>query len=253
MAGLRGAGKVYVNPLVSGSYQGYLDMANVASFAISNSGADTKTIKSTNPANYGSIIGSSTTPGDDKLSLKLNVPNRKNLTSMFLGTDTTITTSGSSILNESITVIAKDTYIALAHRKIATSPAPVVTNSGNTVTYVEGSSADYVIDYDNGLLYVTPASTIAAGVLLVDYTWGASSGYKIEARTQTNIIGKFLFTGKNLDSGELIRLWADSVELSPDGDFSLISADGAFLEFGLTGTIKLPTGYANPYTVEVIS
>lgn len=253
MAGLRGAGKVYINPLVSGSYQGYLDMANIASFAISNSGADIKTIKSTNPANYGSIIGSSTTPGDDKLSLKLNVPNRKNLTSMFLGTDTTITVTGSTISNESITVIAKDTYISLSKRKIATSPAPVVTNSAGTTTYTEGASADYTIDYDNGLVYVTAASTIAAGILLVDFTYGNAAGYKIEARTQTNIIGKFLFAGKNLDSGELIRVTADSVELSPDGDFSLISADGAFLEFGLTGTIKLPTGYSNPYTVEVIA
>lgn len=251
MAGLRGAGKCYVNPLVSGSYGGYMDMANIASFTISNSGADTKTIKSTNPANFGAIIGSATTPGDDKLTLKLNVPNRKNLTNMFLGTDTTISVTGSTISNESITVIAKDTYIALSKRKIATSPAPVVTNSTGVTTYTE--TTDYVIDHDNGLIYITPASTIAAGVLLVDYTYGNASGYKIEARTQTNIIGKFLFTGENLDSGEIIRVTADSVELSPDGDFSLISADGAFLEFGLTGTIKLPTGYANPYTVEVIS
>lgn len=251
MSGLRGAGKVYINPYVSGAYEGYLDMANVASFAISNSGADTKTIKSTNPANYGSIIGSATTPGDDKLTLKLNVPNRKNLTTMFLGTDTTISVTGSTISNESITLITKGTYVALTKRKIATSPAPVVTNSAGTTTYTENS--DYVVDYDNGLIYVPDTSTISAGILLVDYTYGNAAGYKIEARTQTNIIGKFMFTGENLDSGEIIRVTADSVELSPDGDFSLISADGAFLEFGLTGTIKLPTGYANPYTVEVIS
>jgi len=87
MAGLRGAGKIYLNPLISGNYAGYQDLANIASFTIGNSGADTKTLKSTAPVNYGATIGSATTPGDDTLSIKLNVPNRKNLATMLLGTE----------------------------------------------------------------------------------------------------------------------------------------------------------------------
>ena len=251
MAGLRGAGKIYLNPLISGSYAGYQDLANIASFTIGNSGADTKTLKSTAPVNYGATIGSVTTPGDDTLAIKLNVPNRKNLATMLLGTDTAVTNTGAAILDEVITVIAKDTYIALSKRKIAASPAPVVTNSAGSTTYTEGS--DYVVDYDNGLIYITSASTIAAGTLKVDYTHENYTGYSIAARTSSNIIGKLLFTGENLDSGEIIRMTADSVELSPDGDFSLISADGEFLEFGLTGTIKVPDGQTSPYTFEVIS
>ena len=45
---------------------------------------------------------------------------------MLLGTDTAVTNSGAAVSNESVTVIAKGTYVALAKRKIATSPAPVV-------------------------------------------------------------------------------------------------------------------------------
>jgi hypothetical protein len=62
-----------------------------------------------------------------------------------------------------------------------------------------------------------------------------------------------LFTGENLDSGEIIRLTADSVELTPEGDFSLISADGEFLEFTLSGTIKVPSGQTVPFVMEVIA
>lgn len=251
MAGLRGAGKVYLSVLSGGSYSGYLDMSNIASFTIGNSGGDTVTLKSTAPTNYGAVIGSSTTPGDDTISIALNVPNRKNLTTMFLGTDSTVTNVGAAINNESVTVIAKGTYVALAKRKIASSPAPVVTNSGGTVTYTE--TTDYVVDYDNGLLYITPASTIAAGTILVDYTHENYTGYSINARTTSSINCKMLFTGENLDSGEIIRMTADSVELSPEGDFSLISADGEFLEFTLSGTIKVPDGQTVPFVMEVIS
>lgn len=252
MAGLRGAGKVYLNRYVSGAYVGYMDMANIASFVIGNEGTDTVTLKSTSPANYGAVIGSATTPGDDTISITLNVPNRKNLATMLLGTDSTVTNAGGSISNESVTVIGTGTYVSLAKRKIATSPAPVVTNAAGTVTYTENS--DYVVDYDNGLLYIEPSpGTIAAGTILVDYTHQNYTGFSINARTESSITCKMLFTGENLDSGEIIRLTADSVELSPEGDFSLISPDGEFLEFTLSGTIKVPTGQTVPFVLEVIS
>jgi len=179
----------------------------------------------------------------------LNVPNRKNLLLMTLGNDSTIADTGAAINNEAITVIAKDTWIPLAHSKLDTNVNPVVTNVLGTVTYTSGS--DYTIDYTNGLIYVAAASTIAAGTIHVDYTYLSRAGFSIQARTQSSYIGKLLFTGENLDSGENIRVQADSVELTPDGDFSLISADGKFLEFSLTGTLKVPTGASSPYTLTI--
>jgi hypothetical protein len=62
-----------------------------------------------------------------------------------------------------------------------------------------------------------------------------------------------LFIGENLDSGELIRMVANDVELSPEGDFSLISADGEFLAFTLSGIITVPENATVPFTLEVIS
>ena len=97
MSGLRGAGKVYLSVYSGGVYGGYLDMANIASFTLGNDGGDTVTLKSTSPENYGAVIGSSTTPGDDTISIALNVPNRKNLTTMLLGTDSTVTNVGAAV------------------------------------------------------------------------------------------------------------------------------------------------------------
>lgn len=251
MAGLRGAGKVYLNPLSGGTYGGFLDMSNIASFTIGNSGADTKTIKSTAPVNYGAIIGSSTTPGDDTVKIELNVPNRKNLTTMLLGTDSTVTVSGTTITQEAHTA-KKGAYLVLAKRKL--SSFTLLDNSGTSGTpYTLGT--DYTVaDLDNGLIYIPTTSSIVDGATVyADYVHGAYSGYKIDARTQSSVICKMLFVGKNLDNGEFIRLSADSVELSPDGDFSLISADGDFLSFSLSGTIKVPEGQTVPFTVEVNS
>lgn len=251
MAGLRGAGKVYLNRKVSGAYTGFMDMANVASFTIGNDGGDTTTLKSTAPQNYGAVIGSATTPGDDTISIALNVPNRKNLTNMLLGTDTAITNTGAAVTNEAISVLAKGTYIPLAKRKLNDGVAAVVTNTAGSTTYT--ATTDYVMDYDNGLIYITPDSTIAVGTIHVDYTHLDYTGYKVDARTESSLNCKMLFLGENLDSGEMIRLIADSVELTPEGDFSLISADGEFLEFTLSGTIKVPDGQTVPFTLEVTS
>jgi hypothetical protein len=121
------------------------------------------------------------------------------------------------------------------------------------ITKVKDTDYDY--DEDNGLIEIlsTATSIEVGGVLNVDYTYASYSGYSVNARTQTSLNCKVLFTGENLDSGELIRLEANSVELSPEGDFSLISADGEFLEFTLSGTIKVPDGETVPFTLEVIS
>lgn len=316
MAGLRGAGKVYLSVYSNGLYSGYLDMANIASFTIGNDGGDTVTLKSTAPVNYGAVIGSSTTPGDDTISIALNVPNRKNLTTMLLGTDTTVTETGTSLTDEEITPLSLGSYLPLLKRHVSavsitskdaddcgTWVADTVTALGayirptvaNTYYYkatardtdfkthattqptwpttigatvVDGAvtwtnmglitksaTLDYDIDADNGLIYIRSGATSIElnRVLNVDYTYATYSGYSINARTSSSIICKMLFTGENLDSGELIRMTANSVELSPEGDFSLISADGEFLEFTLSGTIKVPDNETVPFVMEVVS
>lgn len=315
MAGLRGAGKVYLNRKVSGTYQGYVDMANIASFTIGNDGGDTATLKSTAPSNYGAVIGSTTTPGDDTIAIALNVPNRKNLATMLLGSDTDVTSAGDTITNEEITVVALGTYLPLMYRKVSavsitskdadaagTWVADTVTALGtyikptvaNTYYYkctardtdfkthattqptwpttigatvvddavtwtnmgkiIKSATDDYSVDTDNGLIGIlSTATSVEVGrVLNVDYTYAAYTGYSIDSRTESSILCKMLFLGENLDSGEVIRVTADDIELTHEGDFSLISADNEFLEFTLSGTIRVPDGETVPFVVEVI-
>jgi hypothetical protein len=67
---------------------------------LGNDGGDTVTLKSTAPVNYGAVIGSATTPGDDTISITLNVPNRKNLTAMLLGSDQAVTNTGAPMVTK---------------------------------------------------------------------------------------------------------------------------------------------------------
>ena len=317
MAGLRGAGKVYLSVLSGGLYGGYLDMANIASFTIGSDGADTTTLKSTAPVNYGAVIGSATTPGDDTISIALNVPNRKNLTAMLLGSDESVTNTGAADGDEDLTVIALGTILPLAKRHVSavtvtatdgdaavnwqadtvialneyrkpTTPngyyykATIVAGDFQTAAVTEPTwpttigttvvddqvtwttigkitkvaDTDYSVDEDNGLIEILAGATggyeLGRNITVV-YTHGSYTGYTISARAQSSLNCKMLFVGENLDSGELIRLTADAVELSPEGDFSLISADGEFLEFTLSGILKVPDGETYPFYFEVIS
>ena len=253
MAGIRGAGKVYLAINNSGTYTGYLDMANVASLAIGNTGSDTKTLKSTAPTNYGANIGSATTPGDDTITIKLNAPNRKNLLCAFLGTDSTVNVSGTSVVDENATCVSVGSFAPLAHYPVLASPAPVITTSNGSTTLV--AETDYTIDLDNGLVeWLDPGShTIAGTTYKVDYTYDDSEGYSIAARTRSSINAKLLFCGENLDSNENIRVTALDVDLTPDGDFNLISSDGEFLEFTLKGVMTVPDNETSPYTVRVVT
>jgi hypothetical protein len=316
MAGLRGAGKIYINTYNGGVWSGFLDMANIASFTIGNDGGDSVTLKSTAPVNYGAVIGSANTPGDDTISIALNDPNRKNLTAMLLGSDQVVTNAGASDGDEDLTVTALGTFLPLAKRRVsavtvtATDGDSAVAWAADTVialneyrkpttangyyykaTAVAGdfktaevtqptwpttigetvvddqvtwttigkitkvADTDYVVDTDNGLIEILTGATGGyelGRAITVVYTHGAYTGYSINARTQSSLTCKVLFTGENLDNGNLIRLVANSVELSPEGDFSLVSADGEFLEFTLSGTIKVPDGETVPFTLEVI-
>jgi len=249
MAGFRGAGKVYLSVNNSGTYTGYLDMANIANFTLGNDGGEEVTLKSTAPVNYGAVIGSASTPGDDTITIALNVPNRQNLAVMLLGTDTAITNSGAAVVDEVVTVVGKGAWIPLAKRKLNSTVPAVVTSSPAGTTYTV--TTDYTIDYDNGLIFIPTTSTIAVGNILVDYTHLSYTGYKIDARTRSNIDCKVLFVGQNLDNSEFVRLTADSVSLSPEGEFQLISPDNEFLEFTLSGTIKVPEGQTVPFIMEV--
>jgi hypothetical protein len=314
MAGFRGAGKVYLSVNESGTYTGYLDMANVANFTLGNDGGEEVTLKSTAPVNYGAVIGSASTPGDDTITIALNVPNRKNLSIMLLGSDTNISETGTTASNDitplslgsilpltkrhvsAVTVTSKDatdagTWVATTETALGKYIKPTVGNTyyykatARTGTFLTGSTQptwptgigetvvdgevtwtnvglivksatdDYAVDGVNGLIEIkSTATSIEIGrVLTVAFTYASYSGYKIDARTRSNLDCKVLFVGQNLDNSEYVRLTADSVSLSPEGDFQLISPDNEFLEFTLSGTIKVPEGETVPFIMEVTS
>jgi hypothetical protein len=254
MAGFRGAGKVFLSVNNSGAYTGYLDMANVANFTLGNDGGEEVTLKSTAPANYGAVIGSASTPGDDTVTIALNVPNRKNLAVMLLGTDTGISVTGATAADAQH-VAKQGAYIALAHRKLTAFNRLDAASGSVGTPFVSGT--DFDVDLVNGLIYIKTTAeggTITDGsTVYADYTYPNYTGYSINARTRSNIDCKLLFVGQNLDNSEYIRLIADSVSLSPEGEFQLISPDNEFLEFTLSGTIKVPAGETVPFKVEVIA
>lgn len=253
MAGFRGAGKLRFSVKKDdGSYSGYLDFDNLAEVSFGITGGSTTTLKSTKDDNYGAVIGSTTTPGDDQITIKFNEPNRKNLAIAFVGTDTDLTITGAAVNAESSVAGDLDAWVPLAKYKLTTAAVTVAHATTTGMTYTVDD--DYELDRTNGMWRPLTGGDITAGqTVKISYTHANKSGYAIAARAASAIVGKMLFLGTNLETLERIRIEADDVELTPDGQAPFISTDNKFLEFGLKGIARVPTGQTSPYTISVYS
>lgn len=252
MSAFRGAGKLRFSILNSdASYTGYYDFDNLAELSFGITGGNTTTLKSTKDENYGAVIGSATTPGDDSLTIKFNEPNRHNLAIAFLGTDTTLAVTGAAVTDESSVAGELGAWIALTKYKLTTATVTVNHSTGSP-TYV--LDTDYNLDRTNGMWRPLSGGAITKGqTVKISYTYANAAGYSIAARAASSITGKLLFVGTNLETNERIRIEANDVELTPDGTAPFISTDNKFLEFGLKGLARVPTGQTSPYTLKVYS
>lgn len=121
--------------------------------------------------------------------LTANLTSKTFLDALLAETETKLRLLGPSatITNETFNSGTLDTAVSLAHRNIRSSPAPVVTNTAETVTYTEGT--DYTIDYNEGKITCLSTGSMAANTgYLIDYTYGVEvvlTGGKFRAAEPT--------------------------------------------------------------------
>jgi len=212
----------------------------------------TKTIKEVSRMcdTAGQVLDSKTEIDEITGSLVLRQWNAGNLAWALMGTEVAQTTTGGTVSDEDVTAPTDGGYLQLAHRDVS---AVTVTDKPETKTYVE--DVDYRLNARLGLIQAIPGGDIAAGdELLVDYTYAARTGYKIDIGTRVLIKIAVLANLRNEFTDEKLDLEFYKVGIAPSKEINFISepgSDGETLDFDIV--METPEGKSSPGTIDGIS
>lgn len=239
--GLILAGNLYLAPIDSTGTRGKVKATgNAVKFGIKPN-SNKKEQKSKMRGSYGTAITTVMLPDPSDLSITLQRIDKANLMYQFLGSDATYAQSAGSVTDEAINA-ALDGWVKLAAEKVS---AVVVTNSGATVTYVEGT--DYEVNADMGMIRAIPGGAITeAQALKVDYTKAAiTDGWGINGSTQSSIRCYALLEGENIATGELVICEVWDAMITPDQEIDFLSDN--LVEIGLSGSMTKPADKPSAY------
>lgn len=120
----------------------------------------------------------------------------------------------------------------------------VVTGTGGTPTYVAGT--DYVLDAANGRVQILASGGIADDTaILVDYTPAAETRNRASGGTEAKR-GALRVISDNAE-GKNKDWWFPSVNMQPNGEMPVISADDAWAQMTFNIGVQTKTGFAALY------
>lgn len=218
-----GSGEIYINGR---------DVGNASDFTIQAPKIDTKELKSMRRESYGTVVKSVPISFSQSLKFTLTDINKDNLILAMYGEGSVISQTSDSA-NDEVVAVTKGRWSYLAHRKVKSSPAVVVTNSDGTITYVNGT--DYEIDYDAGRILALESGAIANGNVKVDYSYDAYTGYKVDANKQQVIEAEIRFIGRDIAMARNVEVVVYEASTQPSSEVDLLSTD--FIKLGFTGDI----------------
>lgn len=137
---------------------------------------------------------------------------------------TNVVQASGSVTDQAVTA-EHDKWQDLGKKKLSNV---VVTNSGNTVTYV--LNTDYRLDTEAGLFMPLSTGAITDGQpLLIDFNHAAITQKRVDSAKVSKIEGDIWFVG-NPPVGKIIDV-KGYVSITPKGDISLIGDDWANMQF----------------------
>ena len=205
-------------------------------------------VKSKRRDRYNQVIHSEQQPGTSSLSLTLVAVPPAIAARIFYGEAAAVSVTGAAIADESVTFSADELSQPLAHDRIATSPAPSVTNTAEDTTYVAGT--DYVIDTRLGRIRRLAGGAITATQeVYVNYTYTSYTLTSIRGGVQPQQNFYILGDMKNRPDAKDMRLEIFQANLSTDGEVDLFSAEP--LNITLTGPLITPEDKTEPYVVKL--
>lgn len=243
--GFLGAGDVYINLIVNNVKAGMKGPYYANKFEIKpNIRKLELTSKGRN--DYGQVLESVALQDPAEFTLELNEVNKESMVIALLGTTAARTQTSGNLTAEAITA-KLDTWVALSKQGLTTA-ALTVTNTGATVTYAEGT--DYVVNRQLGWVKALTTGTITADESIkVTAAYGAITGSVISGATKSDIRAEIVFDGINQADGLPVIVTVREAIIAADAAFDFLA--DSFNTVNLPGTMKTPTGQAEPFTVEL--
>jgi hypothetical protein len=243
--GFLGAGDVYINLLVNNVKQGMKGPYYANKFEIKPKVKKVE-LSSKGRNDYGQVLESVALQEPAEFMLELNEVNKESMVIALLGTTAARTQASGTLTAEDITA-KLDVWVPLTKQGL-TAAALTVTNTAASTTYVEGT--DYLVNRPLGWIKAIAGGAILADAALkVTAAYGAISGTIISGATKSDIRAEILFDGINQVDGLAVIVTVREAIIAADAAFDFLADD--FNNVNLPGTMKTPTGSAEPFTVEL--
>lgn len=242
--GFLGAGDLYIARQVGGVYLDYEGPFEATKFEIKPN-VEIKEQVSKGRATYGQVIETVAIPKPAQLTVDLAEVNKTSIALALLGTAAALA-QGSGTLTAEVVVAKLGSWKPLT--KAALTGATTVTNSGATVTYVDG--VDYLVNKQLGWIKALAGGAIAdAESVKVSSAYAAITGTEIKGQTETQVRAKFKLDGKNFADDLPVIVTVHEAVIAADSAFDFLAND--FNTVSLPGRMKTPTGYTEPFTVHL--
>lgn len=239
--GFLGAGDLYLAIQANGVFGEYVGPFECKQFQIKPN-VSIKEQTSKGKFTYGQVIETVAVQQPADLTVQLSEVAKETLTIALLGTTSAVSQLAGSVTDEVIAA-KQGKWVVLSKAQVSTV---VVTNSGATVTYVEG--VDYLVNKEMGWIKALATGAIAESASLkVDFAHAALTGTLIAGSTQAQLRVRFLLDGINYADNTPVICSVHEAVIAADSAFDFLADD--FNTVSLPGRMKTPAGYNEPYTV----
>lgn len=239
-------GDLYMQRILGGVLQPAAGPLEGTKFSIQPQ-VDSQSMLSRGRGTYGQAIETVNVPKETSFSVLLAEGNPDVLNLGLMGTLSALTVATGTMTAEPITAVL-DYWVKLTKQNITGSLT--VTDTSATTTYVEG--VDYLVNRQLGWIKALSTGDILdAEALKVTGASAAITGQRISGATQTDLRARFTLNGRNLVDQKdcIVTVW--EAVIAPDQEQDFLS--GNFMTTSLSGTLKTPSGYAEPFLVDLRS
>ena len=151
---------------------------------------------------------------------------------------------GSSLANGAVGSAYTSTHVNFtitAAGTMTTGDSFTIVTTGTTLALTD----DYLLDATSGMIKAVASGDIDDGDdVQANYSYGALSGSKIVAGTETEIRAQIRLDGINLDNQKKLDLLVWEAKLTTNGEIDPMSED--FVPTGLKGILVTPSGKSGP-------
>lgn len=242
--GFLGAGDLYIARYVNGAFEDWKGPYECTKFEIKPN-IELKEMVSKGKSTYGQVIESVALQQPADFTVDLPEVNKESLAIALLGTTAALSQDAGSLTAVSVTA-KLGAWVALT--KANWNEAPVVTNDGATITYVEGE--DYIVNRTLGWIKVLEGGAIAdAAPLKVTVDYDAITGTEIQGATSADVRARFKLDGINQVDKAPCIVTVHEVVIAADSALDFLADD--FNNVSMPGRMKTPTGFTSPFSVHL--